>query len=130
MLIRAIDRAGKGDPFPWIRSAFEHIGFARVSTSAEDARRLGYLRDVDPITMNRERAIAEAKAEKRSIACAKAISPPAPRTSIPVGGADLYASSRSACICSSGRAHYGPRRARRPEARLGAGWRRRRMPRR
>jgi 3-hydroxyacyl-CoA dehydrogenase len=90
MLIRAIDRADKGDVFPGIRSVFETIGFARVSTSAEDARRLGYLRDVDPVTMNRERAIAEAKAEALN-RVREGYQPPAPRTSIPVGGADTHA---------------------------------------
>ena len=90
MLIRAIDRADKGDVFPWIRTAFETIGFARVSTSADDARRLGYLRDVDSVTMNRERAIAEAKAEALN-RVREGYRPPAPRSTIPVGGADLYA---------------------------------------
>ena len=41
---------------------FETIGFAKVSTSGPDARRLGYLRDGDEITMNRDRLIADAKA--------------------------------------------------------------------
>src|SRR5881398_3654270 len=45
MLARAVD----------VQQAFETIGFAKVSTSAADARRLGLLRDADGITMNRER---------------------------------------------------------------------------
>ena len=43
---------------------FETIGFAKVSTSAADAQRLGYLRDVDGITMNRDRLLADAKARR------------------------------------------------------------------
>ena len=41
--------------------AFETIGFAKTSTSAPDARRLGYLRDVDGWTMNRDRVVFDAK---------------------------------------------------------------------
>ena len=44
------------------RQAFELIGYAKVSTSAEDARQLGLLRDSDGISMNPERLIADAKA--------------------------------------------------------------------
>jgi 3-hydroxyacyl-CoA dehydrogenase len=44
------------------QTAFETIGFAKVSTSGADARKIGYLRDVDGITMNRDRLIADAKA--------------------------------------------------------------------
>ena len=50
------------DLLPPVQRAFETIGFAKVSTSAEDARRLGYLRPVDVISMNRERVVADAKA--------------------------------------------------------------------
>ena len=46
----------------FIRAAFETMAFGKVSTSAPDARRLGYLRDVDGITMNRERVMSDAKA--------------------------------------------------------------------
>ena len=41
--------------------AFETIGFGKTSTSAPDARRLGYLRDVDTWTMNRDRLVFDAK---------------------------------------------------------------------
>ena len=41
--------------------AFETIGFGKTSTSAPDARRLGYLRDVDGWTMNRDRLVFDAK---------------------------------------------------------------------
>lgn len=41
--------------------AFERIAMARVSTSAEDARELGYLRPQDRITMNRDHVLYDAK---------------------------------------------------------------------
>ena len=45
-----------------LQRTFETIALAKVSTSAPDALRLGYLRDVDGLTMNRQRLIADAKA--------------------------------------------------------------------
>jgi 3-hydroxyacyl-CoA dehydrogenase len=73
-----------------VRTVFETIGFARTSTSAADARALGYLRPVDRISMNRDRVIADAKALALS-RVAEGYEPPAPRTAIPVGGAPLEA---------------------------------------
>ena len=65
MLARAMDDAAA----PGSRSAAASCSACsrrsasrKVSTSGPDARRLGYLRDVDGITMNRERLIADAKA--------------------------------------------------------------------
>ncbi len=89
MLLRALDRAAGGDPTPHVRAAFETIALGKVSTSAPDARRLGYLRDVDAFTMNRERTIADARAV--AIIRARDYQPPARRAAIPVGGADLFA---------------------------------------
>ncbi len=63
LLARAVDAAAQNatDPLPLVRGAFELIGLGKVSTSGHDARRLGLLRDVDRVTMNRERVIADAK---------------------------------------------------------------------
>jgi 3-hydroxyacyl-CoA dehydrogenase len=62
MLARATERLRpQADPLPAVQAVFETIGFARASTSAADARRLGYLREVDGTTMNRDRLIADAK---------------------------------------------------------------------
>ena len=49
------------DRFPFFRHAFETIAFGRVSTSAKDAQRLGYLRPTDRFTMNQDRLLYEAK---------------------------------------------------------------------
>ena len=76
---------GSTDFLPPIQRAFEAIGFAKVSASAPDAQRIGYLRSVDAMTMNRERLIADAKA-KALQRVAEGYQPPAPRTAIPVGG--------------------------------------------
>src|SRR4029453_14283846 len=57
MVARAAEQmpSGATDFLPPIQRAFEAIGFAKVSTSAADAQRLGLLRSVDAVTMNRER---------------------------------------------------------------------------
>jgi 3-hydroxyacyl-CoA dehydrogenase len=71
-------------------ATFETIAFGHTSGSAPQARRLGYLRDVDGITMNRDRVMADAKAVALARA-ADGYQAPAPRTDIPVGGPDVFA---------------------------------------
>ena len=71
MVVRANEAAGAGagasspekdlDLFHALKPVFENIATAKVSTSAEEARGLGYLRATDPIAMNRERQIGDAK---------------------------------------------------------------------
>jgi 3-hydroxyacyl-CoA dehydrogenase len=64
MLIRANEHASAGedlDLFHALKPVFENIATAKVSTSGEEARTLGYLRATDSIAMNRDRQIADAK---------------------------------------------------------------------
>jgi len=64
-LIRAFEglpEGYEGDYFPFVRSVFETIGMARVSTSAEEARKYHYLRREDSVCMNRDALIHQAKA--------------------------------------------------------------------
>ena len=64
MLVRAMDAVPadpEADPFTFLKSVFLNIGMAKVSTSAEEARQLGYLSAKDSISMNRDRLIADAK---------------------------------------------------------------------
>ncbi len=44
-----------------VRQPFEYLATARVSTSADDARELGYLRQGDSVSMRRETVLADAK---------------------------------------------------------------------
>jgi 3-hydroxyacyl-CoA dehydrogenase len=88
LLLRATSGVA-GDLLPAVQRVFETIGFAKVSTSAADARRLGLLREVDRVTMNRERLIADAKAS--ALARAADYVPPARPAAIRVGGAGLLA---------------------------------------
>jgi 3-hydroxyacyl-CoA dehydrogenase len=64
MMIRANENAASGDDldlFHALRPIFENIATAKVGTSAEEDRQLGYLRRTDPYSMNRERLVADAK---------------------------------------------------------------------
>jgi 3-hydroxyacyl-CoA dehydrogenase len=93
MIARAAESLppGSTDYLPPIQRAFETIAFAKTSASGPDGRRLGYLRPVDSITMNRERLIADAK--RRALQrVAEGYQPPAPRQAIPVGGDAVSAS--------------------------------------
>jgi 3-hydroxyacyl-CoA dehydrogenase len=74
-----------GDLLPAAQRAFESIGFAKVSGSAFDAQRLGYVRPSDAITMNRDRLIDDAKALAQ-LRAKEGYQPPVRRTSIRVGG--------------------------------------------
>jgi 3-hydroxyacyl-CoA dehydrogenase len=49
------------DLFHALKPAFEAIAMAKVGTSAEECRDLGYLRREDGVSMNRDRLVADAK---------------------------------------------------------------------
>jgi len=68
------------------QKAFELIAFAKVATSAVEARSFGLLRPQDQISMNPERLIDDAKALALSIAPGYVAG--VPRTDIEVGGAE------------------------------------------
>jgi 3-hydroxyacyl-CoA dehydrogenase len=64
MLIRANEHAAGGedlDLFHALKPVFEAIAMAKVGTSAEECRELGFLRREDGVSMNRDRLVADAK---------------------------------------------------------------------
>jgi 3-hydroxyacyl-CoA dehydrogenase len=64
MLIRANEHAAGGedlDLFHTLKPVFETIAMAKVGTSAEESRDLGFLRREDGVSMNRDRLVADAK---------------------------------------------------------------------
>ena len=72
-----------------VKKIFEQIGFARVSTSAAEARQFHYLRDGRSISMNLERLIDDAK--QLALSLVPDYAPGAPRTDITVSGEEGFA---------------------------------------
>ncbi|MDX2021809.1 MAG: 3-hydroxyacyl-CoA dehydrogenase NAD-binding domain-containing protein [Deltaproteobacteria bacterium] len=77
-----------------VREPFEYLGTARVSTSAEEARDLGYLRTGDSVSMSRDTLLADAKQWALGLARA-GYRPPPPRR-IKVVGASGAATMNAA----------------------------------
>ncbi|HUJ50160.1 MAG TPA: 3-hydroxyacyl-CoA dehydrogenase/enoyl-CoA hydratase family protein [Bryobacteraceae bacterium] len=71
------------------RKVFELIGYAKVSSSAEEAKKLGLLDRADSISMNPERLIGDAKALALSLVPRYA--PGVPRSDIKVAGENGFA---------------------------------------
>ena len=99
MLLRAVETAesirpgGRGESIELLEAmkrAFEIVATAKVSTSAHEARGLGFLSHSDEITMNRERVLSEAKARALELVRA-GYEPPQPRTDIPAPGENILA---------------------------------------
>jgi 3-hydroxyacyl-CoA dehydrogenase len=99
MTLRAVDAAqsirpeGRGESVEFMeamKKAFETIAMAKVSTSAYEAKSIGYLNRADDVTMNRERVLADAKA--RALEMVKVgYKPPVPRNDIPAAGENILA---------------------------------------
>src|SRR5256714_5499335 len=99
MLLRALDSAesirpgGRGESVGMMeamKKVFEIIATAKVATSAHEARGLGFLREADTITMNRERVLSDAKA-RASEMLRGGYEPAVPRTDIPAPGENILA---------------------------------------
>jgi 3-hydroxyacyl-CoA dehydrogenase len=76
------------DPLPFLQQALQTIGMAKVSTSAAEARALGFLALADQIVMNRDHQIAHAKGLVLELAAAG--------YTAPVRGKTCYAAGRDA----------------------------------
>jgi 3-hydroxyacyl-CoA dehydrogenase len=70
------------------RTIAERIGQAKVSSSAEEARQLGFLNAADRVTMNPDRLIGDAK--ELALALAPGYTPP-PRAQVKIGGEAVFA---------------------------------------
>ena len=90
------DARGEGvEVFEAIKKNFETIAKATVSTSAAEARALGFLRPSDNITTNRGRLITDAKHRARDLAD-NGYTAPLPRTDIPAPGESVLATLKLA----------------------------------
>ncbi len=86
MVLRAVEGTlPDEDLFPHIKKVSETVATARVSTSAAEAREIGFLRSTDQITMNRDRLIEDAKQSALAMV-REGYTEPRPRTDIPVLG--------------------------------------------
>jgi 3-hydroxyacyl-CoA dehydrogenase len=99
MALRAVEASqsirpdGRGESVELMeamKKAFETIAMAKVSTSAVEAIKLGYMRDSDGITMNRERVLTDAKARARELV-SLGYKAPMIRTDIPAPGENILA---------------------------------------
>jgi 3-hydroxyacyl-CoA dehydrogenase len=93
--IRPDARGESVEIFEAIKKNFETIAKATVSTSAAEARNLGFLRDSDNITINRGRLVTDAKLRARALADA-GYAAPIPRTDIPAPGESVLATLKLA----------------------------------
>jgi 3-hydroxyacyl-CoA dehydrogenase len=90
------DARGEGvEIFEALKKNFETIAMAKVSTSAAEARSLGFLRPSDSITMNRDRLLTDAKLRARALADA-GYTAPTQRTDIPAPGENALATLKLA----------------------------------
>ncbi|MFC3835343.1 MULTISPECIES: 3-hydroxyacyl-CoA dehydrogenase/enoyl-CoA hydratase family protein [Deinococcus] len=99
MLLRFTDMQQPGQQLgatllPAVQRAFELIGTAKVSTSALEARNLGFLRDTDTVAMNKNHILQDAK--RQVLALAPGYVQPVPRHDIPVMGDAAIAAIKSA----------------------------------
>jgi 3-hydroxyacyl-CoA dehydrogenase len=97
MLIRANEHSAGGenlDLFHALKPVFETIAMAKVSSSGEEARSLGFLRPSDLIAMNRDRQVGDAK--QTALAMVRAGYHPPPPAQIRVLGEEFLAAAKLA----------------------------------
>jgi len=98
MTMRAMDAAAKvpdADPLAFLKKTFELLGMGKVATSGQEAKAWGFLRDVDSISMNGDRLIADAKQEILNLDASGYVQP-VPRTDILVLGESAQAAFKLA----------------------------------
>ncbi len=83
-----------------VRQPFEYLGTARVSTSAEEARDLGYLHPGDGVSMNRDTLLADAK--QLALGLARAGHRPPPPRRVKVVGTTGFATMKAALLNLAG----------------------------
>jgi 3-hydroxyacyl-CoA dehydrogenase len=99
MTLRAVDAAtsirpdGRGESVELMEAmkrTFETVAMGKVSTSANEARNLGFLSESDAVVMNRERLLADAKERAQDLA-RMGYKAPVPRTDISAPGENILA---------------------------------------
>ena len=86
MILNAMDGGtGRMGAFQKIQKTFETVGFAKIATSADEAKHLGYLKKNDTIVLNRDHLIQTAK--DKALELADGYDPPAYRDDLKLPGA-------------------------------------------
>jgi 3-hydroxyacyl-CoA dehydrogenase len=83
------------DPLPALQNALQTVAMAKVSSSADDARSLGFLTPSDRVVMNRDHLLHEAKQEVLALAAAGYAAPLAEQNCY-AAGRDARAALRAA----------------------------------
>ena len=60
-IVNPLMRVPNAEVLPGLMKVFEQIGQAKVATSAEEGRQIGFLGPADRVVMNRDHLLAEAK---------------------------------------------------------------------
>jgi 3-hydroxyacyl-CoA dehydrogenase len=85
MILNAMDGGtGRMGAFQKIQKAFEVVGFAKVATSADEAKHLGYLKKDDTIVLNKDYLIQTAK--EKAVEMANGYEPPTYRDDLKLPG--------------------------------------------
>ena len=86
MILNAMDGGtGRMGAFQKIQKTFEVVGFAKIATSADEAKHLGYLKKDDTIVLNRDHLIQTAK--DKTLELADGYVPPTYRDDLKLPGA-------------------------------------------
>jgi len=86
--------AATRNPYGVVQSAFQTIGFAKVATSADEAKYLGYLRKDDTVVMNPDHLLGHAKA--KAVELAEGYTPPAYRADLILPGSGAASAMQAA----------------------------------
>ncbi len=86
--VNPVMRTPNADVLPVMQEAFELIALAKVSTSAWEAKEMGYLRETDTIVMNSDHRLAKAK--ERALQLVASGTRPPEVEKIYAAGRDMY----------------------------------------
>ena len=88
MILNLMENSGKGrmNAFQVAQKAFETVGFAKVATSAEEAKFMGYLLKTDTVVLNNDHRIWKAKQKALELA-GNGYTPPKYRDDLKLPGA-------------------------------------------
>lgn len=93
----AADAGATGNLLQFLQKPFEAAAMAKVSSSAHEARMLGYLKPSDTIVFNVHELLDTAKHEARALAAA-GYRPPLPANAIPVAGRSAISTIKASLV--------------------------------